>query len=212
MMTVGNSVHAMNMGVGFSATINDGASREEKRKIGAIAYLKHFFNLIFGLQMQKYVIQADGFTYRGRASEIMIANYGVAGLHLIEDRLDIHPDDGKVDILIFKARTVLDLPVLLWQIVVRKDKRTPKYRQFLASKKVVISTIPPSPVQADGELVGMTPIKVTVLPRAIQVIAPMPSSIPNPIDGIWTLTDAAQAPLHPLKSHHQNYPKPRKAR
>jgi diacylglycerol kinase family enzyme len=61
---------------------------------------------------------------------------------------------------------------MLWQMVVRKDKRTPKYRQFSASKKIVISTIPPSQVQADGELVGMTPVKVTVLTRAIQVIAP----------------------------------------
>ncbi len=164
--------HAMNLGVGFSSKMNDQADRVRKRKLGNFAYLKHFVKLLFGLEMQKYVIQADGFTYRGRATEIFIANYGVAGLHILEDRLDIHPDDGKVDILIMRARTVIDLPVMLWQMVVRKDKRTPKYRQFTAEKSVTISTKPPNPVQTDGELVGMTPVNVTILPRAIRVIAP----------------------------------------
>jgi YegS/Rv2252/BmrU family lipid kinase len=172
MMTVGDTIHAMNMGVGFSSKMNDQADRMKKRKMGIFAYLKHFIELLFGLEMQKYVIQADGFTYRGRATEIFLANYGVAGLHILEDRLDIHPDDGKVDILIMRARTIIDLPVMLWQMVVRKDKRTPKYRQFSAEKNITITTNPPNTVQADGELVGMTPINVTILPRAIQVIAP----------------------------------------
>jgi YegS/Rv2252/BmrU family lipid kinase len=212
MMTVGDTIHAMNVGVGFSAKMNDNASREVKRKMGASAYLKHFFKLIFGLEMQKYVIQADGFTYRGRANEIFIANYGVAGLHLLEDRLDIHPDDGKVDILIMRARTILDLPVMMWQMFIRKDKRTPKYRQFSASRDISITTRPPSPVQADGELVGMTPISVTVLPCSIQVIVPMPSTLANAIDGIKMLTGAAPEPPHPVKSRRQNSPKPRTER
>jgi YegS/Rv2252/BmrU family lipid kinase len=177
MMSVGDSYHAMNLSVGFSAKMNENASREIKKKIGALAYIRHFFNLIFGLEMQRYVVQADGFTYRGRASEIFIANYGVAGLHILEDRLDIHPDDGKVDVLIIRARTLLDMPALLWQMLIRKDKRTPKYRQFTASNTVTISTYPPSLVQADGELIGMTPVNITVLPRKIKVIAPLPAPI-----------------------------------
>jgi diacylglycerol kinase family enzyme len=175
MMRVGDSFHAMNLSVGFSAKMNENANRAVKQKIGPIAYLKHFVNLIFGLEMQRYVVQADGFTYRGRATEVFIANYGVAGMHIIEDRLDIHPDDGKVDVLIMRARTAADLPVLLWQMVVRRDKRTPKYRQFTAAESVTISTDPPSIVQADGELIGMTPVKVTILPRTIKVIAPLPA-------------------------------------
>lgn len=172
MMTVGNTIHAMNVGVGFSAKMNNGANRSEKRKLGSLAYFRHFLKQIFGLEMQKFVLQADGVTYRGRASEIFVANYGVVGLRPFEDLLNIYPDDGEVDILIVKARTILDLPVIVWQMFIRKDKRTPKYQQISAKKSVTISTDPPCPVQADGEMVGMTPIKVTVLPRAITVIAP----------------------------------------
>ncbi len=177
MMSVGDAYHAMNLSVGFSAKMNENATRDVKKKIGILAYIRHFFNLVFGLEMQRFVVQADDTTYRGRASEIFIANYGVAGLHILEDRLDIHPDDGKVDVLIIRARTLLDLPSLLWQMLVRRDKRTPKYRQFTASRVVTISTRPPSLVQADGELIGMTPVNVTVLPRKIKVIAPLPASV-----------------------------------
>jgi len=171
-MDVGDSYHAMNLSVGFSAKMNENASRDIKRKVGAIAYLRHFINLLFGLEMHRFVVEADGFTFRGRATEVFIANYGVAGLHLLEDRLDIHPDDGKVDVLIMRARTILDMPSLLWQMVVLKQKRTPKYRQYSASQSVTIRTEPPSTVQADGEIIGMTPVKVTILPRRIRVIAP----------------------------------------
>lgn len=172
MMTVGNSVHAMNMGVGFSARMNNDANRGEKRKMGVWAYFRHFFKLLFGLEMEKYIIEADGNIYRGRATEIFVANYGIVGLHLLDNSLDIHPDDGKVDVLIMQARTMADLPVLIWQMFISKEKRTPKYRQFTVKKSLTITTKRPCPVQADGELVGNTPVKVKVLPRSIHVIAP----------------------------------------
>ncbi len=172
MMSVGNTVHVMNIGVGFSAKMNSGANRSEKRKMGILAYFRHFFKLLFGLEMPKYVLDLDGKIFRGRATEIFIANYGIAGLHLLDDSLDIHPDDGKVDVLLMQARTILDLPILIWQMFIKKEKRTPKYRQLSARKRLTISTIPVSPVQGDGDLIGNTPIKVKVLPRSIQVIAP----------------------------------------
>lgn len=171
-MEVGESYQAMNVSVGFSAKMNENANREIKRKLGAVAYLKHFINLLFGLEMHKFIVEADGYTFRGRATEVFIANYGVAGLHLLEDRLDIHPDDGKVEVLILRARTILDLPSMFWQMLILRQKRTPKYRQLSASQSVTIRTDPPSMVQADGELIGETPVKVTILPRKIRVIAP----------------------------------------
>jgi len=172
MMQVGKTFHAMNVGVGFSALMAGGANRTQKRKFGNMAYFSHILKQLFGLQMQRYSIEADGVRHTGRATEILIANYGVVGLRFLEDRLKIHPDDGKVDILIMKARTVLDLPSLIWQLFVKRNKRTPKYRKITAHKKITIITKPPAPVQADGESLGQTPVKVKVLPRAVLVIAP----------------------------------------
>ncbi len=176
LMLVGETVHAMNIGVGFSAAMVANTSRTEKRRLGNIAYFSTIFKQIFGLEMRRYSIDADGQHFRGRATEIFVANYGVVGLKALENILDIKPDDGKVDVLIMRARTILDLPAMFWQAFILRQKRAPKYRQLSAAKNLVIRTSPAAIVQADGELVGQTPISVKVLPQSVNVIVPQPLS------------------------------------
>jgi YegS/Rv2252/BmrU family lipid kinase len=174
LMSVGNSIHAMNLGVGFSATMVKNTARGEKRKLGNLAYFSNVIKQVFGLQLRRYTIEADGVRYRGRATEVFVANYGVVGLNAIENLLEIKPDDGKVDILVLRARTILDLPSLFWEVFIKRQKKSPKYRRIEAVQSITIRTTPPLTVQADGELIGETPVKITVLPRAVRVIVPSP--------------------------------------
>ena len=173
LMAIGETVHAMNMGVGFSSTMIENTARADKRKLGSLAYFSQGFKQIFGLQQHRYTIEADGKRFRGRAAEIFVANYGVVGLNILEASLDIKPDDGKVDVLILRARTIFDLPGLFWQIFIRRKRRTPKYRQLSAAESLLIRTNPPAAVQADGELIGQTPVMVKVIPRCVKVIVPV---------------------------------------
>jgi len=173
LMSIGDTIHAMNMGIGFSSQMVAHTERNDKRKFGNLAYYSNVIKQVFGLQQRRYTIEADGKRYRGRAAEIFVANYGVIGWNIIESSLDIKPDDGKVDVLIMRARTVFDLPSLFWQMFIQRKKRSPKYRQLSAAGSLVIRTSPPSPVQADGELLGETPISVKVLPRCVKVIVPL---------------------------------------
>ena len=172
LMEVGDHLHAMNLGVGFSSTMVANTRRSEKRRLGNLAYFTNLFKQLFGLKMKKYTVEADGKVYRGRATEIMVANYGIVGLNFIENTLNIGPDDGKMDVFIFKARTMLDLPGVFWQAFVQRKKRTPKYHHLSAVSKLVIQTSPHMFVQADGELLGKTPVTLTVLPRSVKVIVP----------------------------------------
>ncbi len=170
LMSIGDSIHAMNLSVGFSARVIKTASREKKRTLGNLAYFSSMFKQVFGIKLNRYIIVADEKKYRGKALEIMVANYGVVGLNLIESLLDVHPDDGKADVLIFKPRTLLDLPAMFWQALIRRKKRGPKFQQLRASRTIKINTIPPMDVQADGEMIGKTPVTVTVMPRCVGVI------------------------------------------
>lgn len=172
LMSIGDSLHAMNLSVGFSARVIKSTSREKKRRLGNFAYYAGMIKQVLGIKLTRYQIEADGKKYRGKALEIMVANYGVVGLNLIESLLDVHPDDGKADVLIFKPRTILDLPVMFWQALILRKKRAPKFQQLLASRTILINTVPPMDVQADGEMIGKTPVTVTVLPRCVAVIVP----------------------------------------
>ena len=173
LMAIGESIHAMNIGVGFSSMMVANTGRGNKRRFGNLAYFSNIIKQIFGLQQRRYTIEADGKRYRGRAAEILVANYGMVGINIIESSLEIKPDDGKVDVLIFRARTMFDLPSLFWQVFIQRKKRSPKYRQLSAVGSLVIRTSPPSPVQADGEMLGETPIAVKVIPRCVKVIVPL---------------------------------------
>jgi YegS/Rv2252/BmrU family lipid kinase len=172
LMSVGDSLHAMNLGVGLSARVIKTASREKKRKLGNLAYYGGLIKQVFGIKLTRYSIEADDKTYRGKALEIMVANYGVVGLNLIESLLQVHPDDGKADVLIFKPRTILDFPAMFWQALIRRQKHAPKFQQLRASRTIKIDTTPPMDVQADGEMIGKTPVTVRVLPRCVGVIVP----------------------------------------
>ncbi len=170
LMRIGDQLHALNISIGLSANMIKNSSREMKRKYGNLAYFHNWLKQIFGLKLVRYQIEADGRKYRGRAAEIMIANYGVVGMNLIESPLEIHPDDGKADVLIFRPKTVFDLPAMLWQALIKRQKRAPKFQQLQASKTIKIKTRIPMDVQADGELIGQTPISVNVLSRCVGVV------------------------------------------
>ena len=172
LMSIGTSVHAMNLSVGLSARMIKSTSREKKRKFGNFAYFKNLLNEVLGIKLIRYVILADDKKYHGKALEIMVANYGVVGLNVIESTFQIHPDDGKADVLIFKPRTLLDLPAMFWQAFIKRQKRAPKFQQLQASSTLEIQTIPPMDVQADGDLVGTTPVTVKVLSNSVKVIVP----------------------------------------
>ncbi len=170
LMVIGDKIHALNLSVGMSVRMIKSSSRDLKRKYGNFAYLYNWFKEVLGLQQIRYVITADGKKYHGKAVEIMVANYSVVGLNLLEAPFEIHPDDGKVDVLIFKPRTLWDLPVMLWQALIRKEKRGPNFMQLQACSTITIETKSPKEVQADGELIGTTPVSVAVLPRSVAVI------------------------------------------
>lgn len=187
LMAVGDTYQAMNLSIGVSSSMVAGTGRSEKRKWGNMAYFSTLFKQIFGLQQRRYTIIADGRRYRGRAAEIFVANYGVVGMNAIEAALEIKPDDGKVDVLILRARTIFDLPSLFWQMLVRHNKRTPKYRQISVEKSLVIHTSPPEIAQSDGEIIGKTPVTIKVLPRCVNVIVPVPRQISLPTQVNLTL-------------------------
>lgn len=180
LMAVGDTYQAMNLSIGVSSSMVANTGRTEKRRWGNLAYFNHLLKQVFGLQQLRYTIIADGRRYRGRAAEVFVANYGVVGLNAIEAALQIKPDDGRVDVLILRARTIFDVPALFWQILVERQKRTPKYRQISVEKSLIIHTSPSAIAQSDGEIIGKTPVSIKVLPRCVNVIVPLPRQITLP--------------------------------
>ena len=174
LMKVGDHTHAMNLTIGISVAMIQNTGRAEKRRFGILAYFSNLISQSFGLKLKRYRLSIDGTLYKIRASEILVANYGIIGLRYLENRLEIHPDDGKADVIVVRARTILDLPGLFWLTFVKREKRTPIVRIFPGCTNIGISSSNPVAVQADGDIIGTTPIEIKVVPRCVKVIVPAP--------------------------------------
>ena len=172
-LKVGDHHYINNLGIGFSSGMVNSTAREAKRRFGVFAY---FWNVIkegFGLSLKPYQIVIDGELHRVHASEVLITNHSIIGIRPLENLLDICPDDGRVEVLVIQARTLLDLPALLWQVLVKRQRRTPKFRLYVAHRFVTVTSRQPRTVQADGEIIGETPIRIELVPRAVRLVAPL---------------------------------------
>jgi len=80
-------------------------------------------------------------------------------------------DDGVLDLALLEELSVGRLLRLLPQLALRGTLNLPDLRTFTVSK-LRIETDPPSLFHGDGELLGMTPVEIEVVPRAINFLAP----------------------------------------
>jgi diacylglycerol kinase family enzyme len=172
-MQVGDRHLILNLGVGISALAVRGTEHTEKRRLGRIAYVCAGLVEFLGFQPQRFTVVVDGWPSQFRASEVMVLNSGVLGNPYVRWGPQVRPDDGRIDMRIVHARTALDYLRLGWSFLLGQQKKDPGLQSLSAERSVAIHADRPLPVQGDGDLIGQTPVQVKVVPRALQVIAPL---------------------------------------
>jgi diacylglycerol kinase family enzyme len=80
-------------------------------------------------------------------------------------------DDGCLDVVVFASVGLLAKIGNFFSLLLRRHKRRPGVAYFQA-RRVHIWTPSPVPVQADGDLVGETPMTFRNQPRALRVVLP----------------------------------------
>ncbi len=173
-MRIGKRVYVLNAGVGISAAVIAGTTGKSKRRFGRIAYFATAFR-IFKFMPRHLDVTVDGTTRKYRAVEVAISNCGILARMMYPNGPDIRSDDGHIDVWILSMRTFLDYCRYLLGIVFGWRANA----QFLtAEKNVTITSRVPLSVQADGDIIGTTPLVVEVLPGALTVLVPK-----LPVDG-----------------------------
>ena len=82
-------------------------------------------------------------------------------------------DDGKIDVCILRAQTLLNFLSVGWSVFRGRHRHDPNIQLLTARRAVAIHTDHPLPVQGDGEVIGETPLEVQVVPHALQVVVPL---------------------------------------
>jgi diacylglycerol kinase family enzyme len=165
----------LQIGIGLDSLMIRDTDRQAKRRFGRAAYLWTAFTRLIGYQPVRFTIVADGQRSRPRASQVLVANGGVLGTPPFSWGPHIRPDDGKIDVCIISARTALDYGGLIWHTLLGQQRRDRNVRYLTATRSIAISADQPLPIQADGEIIGETPLQITVVPDALKVIVPAPA-------------------------------------
>jgi diacylglycerol kinase (ATP) len=168
-------------GVGIDATMVERTTAYAKRRLGVLAYvlaagaaaLRHDrFRVRFVTERE--VIERD-------AVLTLVANFGSVLNGRFALGPGITPDDGELDVCVYAPRSSWDAVRMVWRVV-RRDYSADGRMYFARVREVVIECDPPRILQADGEIIGMSPVRITVDAGAATLLVPMTatlSALPN---------------------------------
>jgi YegS/Rv2252/BmrU family lipid kinase len=158
-------------GIGIDAAMIENTPPWLKRRAGVVAYALFAARAI--MRRERFYVRAtvDGETIERTASAAMVVNFGAVLGELIVFGPGIRQDDGLMDLCVFSPETLGDSVRVIWRLI-RKDFRTDPCVLYRPGRHFRVETEPARSAQADGELVGPTPLEVVVEPRAARLLVP----------------------------------------
>jgi YegS/Rv2252/BmrU family lipid kinase len=174
-MEVDGKAYLTQVGVGIDALMIRDTTTEDKRRFGRLAYIWTAASRLVGFQPRRFELTADGRGLRVSASQVLVANCGVLGQPPFRWGPDIVPDDGVIDVCVIRARSLWDYARIGWNFVTGRHRQDPNVRYLKVRDEVTIAMVSskPLPVQADGEIIGQTPVTVRNKPAALKVVVPV---------------------------------------
>ena len=168
---VGGPAFAIGLGIGLDAAMIGGASSVLKRRIGFFAYA--WSALRAGLRLERFHarVSVDGVVHDVETSSVLVANFGRVLGDMICFGEDIAHQDGLLDVCVYSPRSVVDAGRILARMLfggVSDDRCV----RIIRGRHIRIETDPPRPMQADGELLGVTPVEITVDAGAVRMLVP----------------------------------------
>ena len=161
-------------GMGIDAEMVRRTTFAHKRHLGVIGYALVAARTALRLDAFDVGATVDGVPLRARATLVMIVNAGALFGGLFSMGPEIRPDDGRLDLCLYAPRTRRDLFAISWRLW-RKDFRPDPRLIFARGRRISLTSVPVRAFEADGELVGETPIEASVEPGAVTFLVPQRS-------------------------------------
>lgn len=169
--SIGDRHYISNLSVGVSPQMIEFTDSTNKKRIGVFAYLISLIQQLLGLKLIRYKVEFDKKKKNLSASEILITNIKTAGVDPLKWSEDVSINDGALDMLIFRATNIFDVLGLLVSIFTNKGQLNPVLKFEKIKEYCRINSEASVQVQADGDIIGETPVEITVKPHSLIVIA-----------------------------------------
>jgi diacylglycerol kinase family enzyme len=173
LLRVGEEYYVLSVSAGISALTMAETAREQKRRLGQLAYLLNAARILLSRSLWPFRISVDGQPYFVRASEVMVANIGLIGYEPLRLGDQVRPDDGRVDLCHARLESIPKLFSLFAGLLSGRQDELEELTCHSASKYIEITSRRRIPVQGDGEHIGFTPLRIEIIPKSLPVIVPL---------------------------------------
>jgi len=171
-MEIGGRLCFLSASVGVSAMAIRELSASDKRRFGFLAYVGRGIASSFTFHPTLCTISIDGRARSLRIRDISVINAGLKSERPIPGIPDIRPDDGRLDVLIVWAPRLGEYLRHLVRALFCWRRVHPNIEWLTAEREVEIDCSEPLPVQADGDLIGETPVTIRLVRDAVDIVAP----------------------------------------
>lgn len=167
----------LQLGIGLESVTMQNTPSEQKNRWGVLAYLWTAAKEIVGWQPHHFTLTVDSQPHSLKASELVIANTGHIGVFGLEWGDGNSPDDGRIDIVVVRARSLLDYARVGWALFSGNQQDSSHIQFLTAYETVQLESKRPLPIHGDGEILAeKTMIKAKVNPGILSVMVPKNST------------------------------------
>lgn len=182
LMRVNGRHRIMNTGVGFNSNLILYTTREEKRKFGVWAYIRNIIRTIRLQRMADFLLSIDEEREYVYCSEIFVMNVGFGMTDWIAPE-EFRPDDGIISIFVLRPSDIRSGLAIIKQAFRGKPGKKEIIQHYRAHQHIRIECCSEKVfAQADGEIIGETPVDILILPHQLKLITPVSKRPYVPID------------------------------
>jgi len=158
-------------GMGFSATFS--ASPWTKRILGpTIAYYLNTVRAILAHKPPRISVRWGDDLYEGRTWMVIAANVESVSGGSMRIAPGAHPDDGRLWVTIIEAAPKLRMMLKVLPKVAAGEHINEKGFHFFSTERIDVRSDVPTIMEIDGEVEWATTATISLIPGAIQILAP----------------------------------------
>ncbi len=168
---IGDRTFLGHIGIGIEADMHEAADRSMKDRLGVLAYPLAALRSLIDRPISHFDLVIDGEHFDVDGVDCMITNFGKIGILGASVAPDISFSDGFLDVIVIRPVDSLSLGRLIENALGLPEAAAllPRWR----ARKVSVSATPPQKVSADGEVVGETPVEISIIPDALWIVTPV---------------------------------------
>ncbi len=155
------------MVIGYAAEVASITRDWEKRSLGPTAYVLAGLRQLPRHHPLRIVGKVDGMDIDVEVHEVKVASAGILFMESLLHRPDVRPDDGRVEVILIPTNNGS-----VWTDVSYGGRWDWGRLYLCARSEIVLDTDPPAVIKGDGDIVGRTPMRLRVVPGAVDVIVP----------------------------------------